>query len=89
MTATRAKLTQAENIEMMVYYSNQFAMSRKEWMDSDEWTKKGGDPFALEILTTMVTYARVAVGYCRDAGFRPDDILYIEVSCLKKYGSKA
>ena len=89
MTATSFSLTQDEYLEMMVYTSNQFAMARKEWMASDEWTKKGGNPFELEILTTMVVYARQAVRYCKDAGFKPENILHLEIACLKNYGSKA
>ena len=82
-----SKLSKEESLELMVYFSNQFAKSRDEWMAAKEWDNIDEDPFSLEVFDKMKDYAKLSIGYCRQAGFKPDNILYLESACMKRFGA--
>lgn len=82
-----SKLSKEESLELMVYFSNQFAKSREEWMEAEEWSDMDSDPYNCESFSKMKDYARLSIGYCRQAGFNPDNILYVESACIRRYGA--
>lgn len=78
--------TQAEAIESMLIFSNNFSENRRDFYAASEACDNKRQ---LEALDRALAYAQLSMTNCKDAGFEPREVMACCVRFVETFGAEA